>query len=152
MENCVFCKIAERTSKSYKIWEDEKYVAFLDIYPNIKGATIVIPKEHTNSYIFDQTDEQIEGIMVAAKKVAKILEKGLKVGRVNIVFEGLMIDHLHAKLYPAIGISKGFKEVTSNERVWFERYEGYISTQLGFAVNDEYLKKLQDEIIDSGRS
>ncbi|MCD6444824.1 hypothetical protein J7L70_07495 [Candidatus Bathyarchaeota archaeon] len=72
--------------------------------------------------------------MAAAKKVAKILERGLSVKRVAMVMEGMGINHAHIKLYPLHGLKEKFEETWAKERVFFEKYEGYISTQLGLKL------------------
>ncbi len=151
MEGCIFCDIVNGKASSYKIWEDDKYLAFLDIFPNIKGQTIVIPKKHLDSYIFSLEDREIASFMSAIKKVVLILQRGLNVHRVNVVFEGLMINHLHAKLYPALGIDKPFEHVVSNSTVWFNKYEGYVTTQLGPRAKPEYLEAVQKEILAAAR-
>ena len=131
MEGCVFCGIARGDIPSVRIWEDEDYIAILDIYPNTRGQSLVIPRKHVQSYIFDLGQEGMNGIMAAAKKVSKLLEKGLGVKRVNLVFEGLEIDHLHAKLYPAHGLREKFESIHSTEMVSFGKYPGYVSTLHG---------------------
>ena len=100
MEDCIFCKIFKGEIPCAKIWEDEKFLAFLDINPATEGMTLVIPKYHLDSYIFKNKDGDIKDIMVAAKKVAKMLENALDVDRVAVIFEGIEVNHLHIKLLP----------------------------------------------------
>jgi histidine triad (HIT) family protein len=101
MENCIFCKISAGEIPSHKVWEDEKHLAFLSIYPEIEGMTIVIPKEHKDSYIFNADAETVADLMEASRKVAQLLDTKLdNVLRTKLVFEGLEVPHLHAKLYP----------------------------------------------------
>ncbi len=150
MENCIFCKIVAGEAPSFKIYEDEKYIAILDKYPNIKGQTLVITKEHVDSYAFDLSDDELCNLINTAKKVAKLLEKGLGVERVHMVLEGAEISHLHAKLYPAIGIAKHEKSVAKGT-VSFERYEGYISTMHGPQASDEELEKLKNMIVEKNK-
>lgn len=101
MKDCVFCKIANNDIPCNKVWENENLLAFLDIKPAVPGMTLVIPKKHYQSYIVEQNPQITAEIMEAAKKVAKILDTKLdNVRRTKVVFEGLDIDHLHAKLYP----------------------------------------------------
>lgn len=99
--NCIFCKIVEGEIPSFKFWEDQNHIAFLSIYPDIEGMTILIPKTHYPSYIFEQNENIINELMTAAKKVSKILDKKLdNIARTCVLFEGFEVDHLHAKLYP----------------------------------------------------
>lgn len=100
MEDCIFCKISNGEIPSMKIWEDEKYMAFLDINPITEGMTLVIPKEHKDSRIFKNETSDISGIMKAAKDVSEILENRLNIERVGVIFEGMEVNHLHAKLIP----------------------------------------------------
>lgn len=146
MDTCIFCKIVKGNIPAAKVWEDENFLAFLDINPNCKGMTVVISKKHFDSYIIDLDDKDYLDIFHAAKKAAKILEKGLNVKRVALVMEGMGINHAHIKLYPLYGLEEKFKEMWAKERIFFENYEGYLSTQLGPAVNFAELKKLANLI------
>lgn len=74
MKDCIFYKIVAEESPSYRVWEDEKHLAFLSIFPNTEKGMVVIPKEHISSYLFDQTDSVITDMVLAAKKVASLLE------------------------------------------------------------------------------
>jgi len=100
MENCIFCKISKGEIPCAKIWEDNNFLAFLDINPVTEGMTLVIPKEHCDSYIFNNEDGMIKDLMMAAKKVSRLLEDYLGVERVALIFEGIEVNHLHAKLLP----------------------------------------------------
>ncbi len=100
MENCIFCKIAKGEIPCMKIWENEKYLAFLDINPVTEGMTLVIPKEHKDSRVFKNENLDICEIMSASKEVSEILENKLNIERVGLIFEGAEVDHLHAKLIP----------------------------------------------------
>lgn len=72
--SCVFCDIVFGKSPCHKIWEDEKHLAFLSIYLNTLGFTVVIPKEHYSSYAFEQSDEVLSDLIIATKKVALLLD------------------------------------------------------------------------------
>jgi diadenosine tetraphosphate (Ap4A) HIT family hydrolase len=89
--------------------------------------------------------------MLAAKKVAKILEKALSVKRVAMVMEGMGVNHAHIKLYPLHGVEEKFIESWAKEKKFFERYEGYISTQLGPQADNEELKRLAEQIKKSAK-
>ncbi len=131
MTNCIFCKIVNKESPAHIVWEDEKHIAFLSIFPNTEGTTVVIPKEHHTSYLFDLPDNIITDLILSAKKVAKILDSNLEdVGRTAMVFEGFGVDHIHAKLFPMHGTAdmKEWKAINSNVDKYFEKYEGYISS------------------------
>ncbi len=95
----IFSKIVKGEIPSYKIAEDEKYYAFLDINPLHEGHTLVIPKQEVD-YIFDLEDESIAGLMVFAKKVAKAIDKAIPSQRVGVVVLGLEVPHAHIHLVP----------------------------------------------------
>ena len=147
-DDCIFCKIVAGSIPCYNIWEDEKHLAFLTIFPNTPGFTVVIPKEHYGSYIFDIPEDVMLALIKAAKKVAKLLDSRLEeVGRTGMIFEGFGVDHLHAKLFPMHGTKIGkWDAIHSNVDKFFDKYEGYISTQLGPKANFEELKRLAEKI------
>lgn len=100
MDDCLFCKIVKGEIPSYKVYEDENVLAFLDIFPVRKGQTIVIPKIHSTSSFTLQEDSLINIVMDTAKNVAQKLERGLGAERTFVVIQGLGVDHFHVKLYP----------------------------------------------------
>jgi len=110
MKNCIFCKIANKEIPAYIFWENENFIAFLDIFPVIPGATVVISKKHHPSYIKNTPKELVADIMEAMQEVMEILDSKLEGNlRTKLIFEGLEVDHLHAKLWP---IYKGIREKT----------------------------------------
>lgn len=148
MTSCMFCEIAKGKRPSHKIWEDEKHIAFLSIYPNTEGVTVVIPKEHYSSYAFDLPDEALKSLIIAVKTVAKLIDSKLDdVGRTAMVFEGFGVDHIHAKLYPMHGTNlTTWKPIISNIDKYFDRYEGYISSHDAKRANDDDLDKLATKL------
>ena len=60
--SCIFCDIVKGKLPCHKIWEDEKHLAFLSIFPNTEGFSVVIPKQHYSSYAFEQSDEVLSGL------------------------------------------------------------------------------------------
>jgi len=150
MENCIFCKIVEGKEKAFKIYEDKKYITILDRFPNIMGQTLVITKDHINSYAFDLSEKELCELMKVTKKVVKMLEKGLKVKRVHMVIEGTAINHLHVKLYPAIGMKSKNKKLIA-DRIYFDEYKGYITTLLGPKADEKDLKEVQNKILNANK-
>lgn len=146
-EDCIFCKIAREIIPSEKIWEDNKHLAFLDLNPNTEGMTLVITKNHFDSDANDMPDKEYSELMLASKKVAKILENGLGVKRVATVMEGLGVNHVHIKLYPIHGIDEKFVETWAGDKKFFKNYEGYISTQLGPEMSANDRKKIAEKIL-----
>jgi len=148
VDDCIFCKIAKGETPCHKIWEDENHLAFLGIYPNTEGMTVVITKKHYPSYAFDLPENVLKDLVIAAKKVGKLLDEKLEgVGRTGMVFEGFGVDHVHAKLFPLHGTNmKDWKPVHSNVDKYFEKYEGHISSHDYKRAEDEKLKKLAEKI------
>ena len=149
MDSCIFCKIVTGESPSHKIWEDEDHLSFLSIYPNTEAFTVVITKEHYPSYAFDLPDEVLSNLILASKKVGKLLDSKLDdVGRTGLILEGFGVDHFHSKLFPMHGTGhlKGFKQMSSNVDKYFEKYEGYISSHDYKRENDERLARLAENI------
>lgn len=146
MKDCVFCKIVKGEIPCHKIYEDKDHLAFLDINPNTKGMTIVVPKKHYSSDAFDMNKKAYIDLMLISKKIAKLLEKKLEVKRVAMVMEGMGIDHVHIKLYPLHGLKEKFVETWSDKKIFFEKYEGYITTQLGERADDKELALLAKKI------
>jgi histidine triad (HIT) family protein len=95
----IFSKIAKGEIPSYKIAEDERFFAFLDLHPLVEGHTLVIPKEPVD-YIFDLDDELYQGLFLFAKKVAIALEKAIPCLRIGIAVVGLEVRHAHIHLVP----------------------------------------------------
>jgi len=145
-KDCVFCKIVSGEIDSAKVWEDDEFLAILDVMPNTKGMCLVLTKEHYDSYAFDMPEDVYTRFLVAARKVGKLLEKGLGVERVAMVAEGMGVNHAHIKLYPMHGLSEKFEEMWADEKVFFDKYEGYITTKTGPKQELDELKKVAEEI------
>ena len=99
----IFTKIARGEIPSYKIAETEVYYAFLDINPLVEGHALVIPKEETD-YLFDLSDNDLGGIMVFAKKIAKAIQKTIPCKRVGVAVIGFDVPHAHIHLIPMQGM------------------------------------------------
>jgi len=95
----IFSKIVDGEIPSYKIVEDDRFYAFLDINPLAKGHTLVIPKKGID-YIFDLDDDLLSGINVFSKRVARAIEKVVECERIGIAVIGLEIPHAHIHLIP----------------------------------------------------
>ena len=149
MKDCVFFRIAEGEDSSRVIWKDEKHIAFLSIYPNTRGFTVVIPRKHYSSYAFDLPEDVLIDLVKAAQKVGKLLDSKLEdVGRTGMIFEGFGVDHVHAKLFPMHGTREmeEWQEIKSNVDKYFEKYEGYMSTYDYKRTDDKELAELAKKI------
>ncbi|MGA2911092.1 MAG: HIT family protein [Candidatus Levyibacteriota bacterium] len=149
MEDCIFCKIVTGEAPSHKVWEDEKYLAFLSIFPNTQGVTVVIPKKHYSSYAFDLPDDILSEFIKSVKVVAKLLDAKLEdVGRTGMVLEGFGVDHVHAKLFPMHGTAslKEWEPIESKIDTYFEKYPGHISSHDSKRADDKVLADLAKKI------
>ncbi len=98
----IFTKIIKGEIPSYKVAEDDKNYAFLDINPLVKGHTLVIPKlpEPEADYIFDLSAEQLSSLMLFAQKVAKGIKAATGCKRVGVAVLGMEVNHVHIHLVP----------------------------------------------------
>lgn len=144
-DKTLFEKIVNDEIPSFKVWEDETYLAFLTPFPNTLGLTVVIPKKNVSDYIFAMDDDAISGLIHASKKVAKLLERAFGVTKVAMVFEGEGVPHVHAKLYPMHDLN-GDRDKFPKHVTFYPAYPGYISTGEGPRMSDEELKEIQDKI------
>ncbi|PIP87283.1 diadenosine tetraphosphate hydrolase [Candidatus Campbellbacteria bacterium CG22_combo_CG10-13_8_21_14_all_36_13] len=149
MDDCLFCKIVAGEVPSHKVWEDDKHLAFLTIFPNTEGATVVIPKEHYSSYVFELPNDVLAELMFATKKVAKLLDEKLEdVGRTGLIVEGFGVDHVHTKLFPMHRTAdmSTWKKIESSLDVYFDKYPGYLSSHDARREDDEKLARLAKKI------
>lgn len=144
-DNCLFCKIAKKTEKAYIIWENETHMAFLSIFPNSEGVTVVIPKSHHSSYAFDLDANNLTALTLASQEVARYLDENLpNTMRTAMVYEGFGVNHVHAKLFPMHGPKLNeWKPIKSNIRTKFKNYEGYISSHDSERAAEHELISLQ---------
>ncbi|MDX9920694.1 MAG: HIT family protein [Paludibacter sp.] len=95
----IFSRIIAGEIPCYKVAEDDRFFAFLDINPMTKGHTLVVPKQETD-YLFDLDDAMLADMMVFAKKVAASLQKHMDCVRVGVAVIGLEVPHAHIHLIP----------------------------------------------------
>lgn len=154
-DDCIFCKIADKTIDSHIIWEDEKHIAFLSIFPNTDGFTVVATKDHYPSYNFDLPDTILTELVLASKKVGKLLDKSFEnVGRTGLIMEGFGVDHVHTKLIPMHGTGdmKKWEPVLSSNKKFFETYEGYLSSHDCDQADNTKLSEIADKIRKQNRA
>ncbi|MBN2881217.1 HIT family protein [Candidatus Woesearchaeota archaeon] len=147
--NCIFCKIVAGEIPCHRVWEDSDFLAFLTIFPNTQGFTVVIPKKHYSSYAFDLPDDVLCKLVLTAKKVGKLLDSKFDdVGRTGMIFEGFGVDHVHAKLIPMHGTANmaEWKPIKSNINEFFESYPGYLSSHDSDRADDVKLAELAKKI------
>jgi histidine triad (HIT) family protein len=124
----IFSKIISGEIPSYRIAEDEKFFAFLDIFPLREGHVLVIPKIETDK-LFDLPADYLSGMLVFAQPIAHAIEKAFRCDRCGISVIGLEVPHAHMHLIP----------ISSSNDLNF--------TQSKMKASDESLRKVQEKII-----
>ncbi len=115
----IFTKIIQGEIPSYKVAENDDFFAFLDINPNAKGHTLVVPKKEENK-IFDLNEDAYIKLMQFTYKVAKAIEKAVPCERVGMTVIGLEVPHVHVHLIPLHSMEDatfGKKEKLSKEEL-----------------------------------
>ena len=95
----VFTRIINGEIPCYRVAEDERFIAFLDVRPLVAGHTLVVPKQETD-YIFDLDDSTLSDMMLFAKKVAKPMKEVIECRRIAVAVLGLEVPHAHIHLVP----------------------------------------------------
>ena len=125
----IFSKIISGEIPGYKIAENEKFYAFLDIFPLREGHTLVIPKNETDN-LFDLDDAYLSEMLVFAKPIAKAIEKAFRCNRCGISVVGIEVPHAHMHLIPVN---------TANDLNF---------TQPKMKLSDEELKRVQSRLLE----
>ena len=99
MPDSIFTKIIKGEIPCYKIAEDDRFIAFLDVFPIKKGHTLVVPKAQID-YLFDLDDSLLSDLMVFAKKVAQKMQRAITCERIGVAVIGLEVPHAHIHLVP----------------------------------------------------
>lgn len=99
----IFTKIVNGEIPCYKVAEEDRFLAFLDINPLAKGHTLVIPKQEVD-YLFDLDDQQYQDLMLFAKRVARAIDRSVQCEKVGMAVVGLEVRHAHIHLVPINGI------------------------------------------------
>ncbi len=101
---CIFCKIVSGEVPSYKVYEDDEFLGFLDIHPLSPGHTLLIPKKHYR-WVWDVPN--IGNYFEAVKKTAQAIQRGFKTEEVHSRIVGEEVPHAHIWIYPAPGKTSG---------------------------------------------
>ena len=118
MDDCIFCKIVKGIIPCYKVYEDNRYLGFLDITPLNPGNTLLIPKKHYR-WVYDVPDFGI--YWETAKKISTVIQKKLGATSINFLTVGEEIPHAHIRIIPRFendgGVLdlKNFKKISSEE-------------------------------------
>ena len=124
----IFSKIIAGEIPSYKIAENEKFYAFLDIFPLVEGHTLVVPKTETDN-MFDLGDDYLQELLVFAKPIAKAIEGSFECNRCGMAVIGLEVPHAHLHLVP----------INSADDLNFTRGK--------LKLSEDQLKKAQEKIV-----
>jgi len=124
----LFSRIIANEIPSYKIYEDDKVYAFLDIHPHTRGHTLLVPKTEVD-YFADLSEEYMTGLMIVSQKIAKALDQATGCKRTQLLIAGRDVPHTHIHLIPSDSI-------------------GDVRTSDTLSLNDEEMKEIQEKIID----
>ena len=114
----IFTKIISREIPSYKVAENDNFFAFLDINPNAKGHTLVVPKKEVNK-IFDLDENTYNGLMQFSRKIAIAIEKAVPCKRIGMTVIGLEVPHVHVHLIPL----NDMKDATFQQKISLSKKE-----------------------------
>ncbi len=109
----IFTRIINGEIPCYRVAEDERYIAFLDVRPLKAGHTLVVPKKEVD-YIFDMDEDALTGMMIFARKVARAMKEVIECRRIGVAVIGLEVPHAHIHLIP---ISREGDMLFTNPRV-----------------------------------
>ncbi len=101
----IFSRIVAGEISCHKIHDDENFMAFLDVFPLVKGHTLVIPKKEID-YIFDMEDQMLADMMIFSKKVAQAIKQAIPCIKVGVTVIGLEVPHAHIHLIPMNHVSE----------------------------------------------
>ncbi|XP_061626727.1 uncharacterized protein LOC133476825 isoform X2 [Phyllopteryx taeniolatus] len=141
----LFPRIVRGEEPHWRLWEDEAHVSFLTPFPNLPGFTVLVPRRPLSSDIFGLGESDYEGLVLAARKVSHLLEKGLGAWGVGLIFEGFEIDYAHAKLIPLLQLpssGEGNHSTPPAPHQCFLSYPGYVTSEDGPAASLESLEEM----------
>uniref|UniRef100_A0A1A8FRH9 HIT domain-containing protein n=1 Tax=Nothobranchius korthausae TaxID=1143690 RepID=A0A1A8FRH9_9TELE len=147
----LFSRIIRGEEQHWRVWEDKDHVAFLTPFPNSPGFTVLVPRRPLTSDIFRLGKTDFEGLVLATKKVAQLLEEGLGAWGVGLIFEGFEIDYAHAKLIPlTLPLSAEENNVTKPTSAQFHpTYPGYVTSEDGPEASSDNLEKIHAKITEN---
>ncbi|MEQ2257974.1 hypothetical protein XENORESO_020921 [Xenotaenia resolanae] len=145
----LFSRIVRGEEQQWRVWEDERHVAFLTPFPNSPGFTVLVPRRPMTSDIFRLQKGDYEALVLATRKVSMLLEEGLGAWGVGLIFEGFEIDYAHTKLIPLLPPSSSGVETSAAKPPtpqFYHTYPGYVTSQDGPEANSDDLKKMHAKI------
>lgn len=145
-EPSIFEKIVAGEIPSTKIRENDEFLAILDVFPNCKWQTLVIPKQRYDSDISLMPDDVYSRYMLAVKEVILLLKKWMWVGKIWQIIEWESVNHAHVKLYP---MNMTWGKVLYDKK-WFPFYPWYLTSQMWEMKSKEELDQMAQEIANHG--
>ena len=103
--DCIFCKIVNGSAPSHPVWENENFLAFLDINPVNAGHTMIVPKHHLD-YVFNLEEPLYCELFRVAKELSEPIRRAMQASRIGVVVEGFSVAHLHVHLVPIKGVNE----------------------------------------------
>lgn len=146
-QSSVFEKIASGEIPATKIWENDDFLAILDLFPNCKWQTLVFSKKRYDSDIEKMPEDVYQQFFLAAKHVETILKNWLWVSRVGLIVEWLWVNHAHIKLYPMHGLPEEREQNERQADIRFDTYPSYLTSASGAQKSPEYLQEVAEEIL-----
>lgn len=143
----LFSRIVRGEETQWRVWEDDGHIAFLTPFPNSPGLTVVIPRKPLPSDILRLEKGDFIELVLATRKVARLLEEALGARGVGLIFEGFEIDYAHAKLIPLVSSPGNVTQsaVCSVPEV-YEIYPGFVSSADGPPASSDQLRQMQARI------
>lgn len=145
----LFSRIVRGEEEQWRVWEDERHVAFLTPFPNSPGLTVLVPRRPLTSDIFRLEKGDYTELVLATREVSKLLEEGLGALGVGLIFEGFEIDYAHAKLIPLLPPPAGGEgdPISSPPPPQLHpTYPGFVSSEDGPEASRESLNELHARI------
>jgi diadenosine tetraphosphate (Ap4A) HIT family hydrolase len=147
VSSCFFCRLVAGLEKSWIVWEDASHVAFLTPFPNTPGFTVLVPRRHRPSHLFELEEAEFGALLQAGRRVGLLLDRALGTRRTALLAEGMGVDHVHLKLAPLHGLADGpWQPVRSTLRTFYERYQGYVASHDGPRLPEAELDALAEQI------
>ncbi len=130
MADSIFTKIIKGEIPSYKVYEDDKTIAFLPLKPTAKGRVLVVPKVQVDKF-YDLPDEDYQALMATVKKVAKRVEQTIEAKRVGVQIVGLDVPHVHVHVL-AFDTPDEFRQFESEVPEWTSEQLAALAKKLAF--------------------
>ncbi|XP_017563561.2 uncharacterized protein LOC108433477 [Pygocentrus nattereri] len=140
----LFSRIVRGEEQQWRVWEDNDHVAFLTPFPNTPGITVLVPRRPLTSDIFRLDRSDYTALVLAAQKVAQLVQEGMGARGVALMFEGFEIDYAHAKLIPLV--TKPGDMLPAVPLEFCPIYPGYLTSADGPPASAEALKDIHTKM------